>query len=178
MDITKKHITLVLGTGRKNRQSEHVAEYIQNKLTEHGFTYEFADIRDYLAHPFTIPDWEDNDATLPWRNLAKKSDGFIFVIPEYNHSFPGEFKLLLDQDFDNYKRKLVLLCTVSEGGFAGVRVHEQLQPILNNFAMSVVPAPLFFGKVEEFVKMSPEERDELHAKRVEKSFNLYKTYFS
>lgn len=172
-----KHITLVLGTARKERASGHVATYLQKKLSETpGLEVSFVDVQEFVTHPRTIPDWENNDETKPWRDIAAKTDGYILIVPEYNHSYPGELKLLLDQDFDVYAGKPVLVCGVSGGGHGGLRVIEHLHQLLNGYKMIVVPAPMRFGSVADFAKKSHEERDEEQGKRFGKSITLFKEY--
>jgi NAD(P)H-dependent FMN reductase len=62
--------------------------------------------------------------------LQKKAwhaDGFIIVSPEYNHSYPGELKMLLDMLFSQYAHKPVGICGVSSGAWGGTRMVEQLR---------------------------------------------------
>ncbi|MEQ8288076.1 NAD(P)H-dependent oxidoreductase [Thalassospira sp.] len=55
-----------------------------------------------------------------------EADAFIVVTPEYNHSFTGELKLLIDAAKAQWKRKP--LAFVSYGGMAGgLRAVEQLR---------------------------------------------------
>lgn len=174
----EQSIAFVLGTARQGRKSEHVTKYVYKKCADLGLHVEFIDVKDMVRLPHTIPDWENNDATLPWRTIAQKSAGFIFVVPEYSRSFPGEFKLLLDQDLKNYEGKPALMCTVSSGDFAGVRMHENIQSILNYMKFRVVPAPLHFGKVEAFVTLSDEEKENTYGARVAKSIEAFKAFLS
>jgi NAD(P)H-dependent FMN reductase len=46
---------------------------------------------------------------------------------EYNHSYPGELKMLLDMLFSQYAHKPVGICGVSSGAWGGTRMVEQLR---------------------------------------------------
>lgn len=170
-------LTLVLGTARESRLSEHVADYVKEKLSHiEEFEVSYADVRDFLHSPRTIPDWEGNSESKPWRDLVAKTDAFMLVVPEYNHSFPGELKLLLDQDFKNYERKPVVIVGTSAGSHGGLRAIEHLHAVVNAYKMIFVPAPLRFGSLEAFASKSHEERDAEHGERFEKTIDTLRKY--
>ncbi len=145
----KLFIPLVLGTARAGRQSEKVARLLFSLLqAKSEIDCEFVDVRDFRLDA-TVPPWgEQNDITQKWRELAARASGFIFVVPEYNHSFPGEFKMLLDMAFQEYSGKTAALVGVSGGGFGGVRMIEHLQPVLNYMQFIPTPKPLSILNVE------------------------------
>lgn len=124
-------IPVVLGTGRLERQSEKVANLAYSRLKDFkGVQAELIDVKDYVVSPFTIPPWVEDENASKWRKIAQKAAGFVFVVPEYNRSFPGEFKLLFDSAFKEYKGKPAILIGVSSGQYGGVRVIQQLAPVL------------------------------------------------
>lgn len=144
-------IPVILGTARKNRQSEKVAHFLVNhiKETRDDIKAELVDVKDYLQDPQTIAAWVDDERATPWRELAKKADGYIIVAPEYNHGYPGELKLLLDSAMKEYSKKPVSIAGVSKGRFGGTRIVENLWPVTLELGMVPVMNPLYFGNVEE-----------------------------
>ncbi|MCF7845865.1 MAG: NAD(P)H-dependent oxidoreductase [Candidatus Peribacteraceae bacterium] len=159
-------LTLILGTARTGRQSEKVAMYLLKKIKERNdLEVTLADAKDFI-HGHTIPPWESNEATKPWRDLVKATDGFLIVLPEYNHSYPPELKMLLDQDLENYAGKPVGFASVSAGGFGGVRAIEQIVPVLRRLALVPLFADLNFSKVEELFEKPESELDEKYAEKV------------
>lgn len=118
-------LTIVLGTARKGRESEKVAYLVRDEAKKHGYTIQFADVREYTTD-HTIPSWEKDEKSKQWEKIAANTDAFIFVVPEYNHSFPGELKLLLDRLYKEYAGKTAAIVGVSSGGFGGVRMIEHL----------------------------------------------------
>ena len=119
--MQKLFIPVILGTAREGRQSDKVARFLleQFKLSDQVET-ELVDVKDHLfGH--THPSWEEFEITKPWKELASRMDGAVFVVPEYNHSFPGELKIMLDSALEEYKDKPVILAGVSSGMFGGAR---------------------------------------------------------
>ncbi|MGI9054624.1 MAG: NADPH-dependent FMN reductase [Pyrinomonadaceae bacterium] len=102
--------SVLLGTNRKDRQSENVAKWVFGKMQEREEDIEpqFFDVRD-----FDLP--RDDYGTgigkdFPeWRDAIIRADGLIIVTPEYNHSYSGVLKSVLDLLLKEYIHKAVLL---------------------------------------------------------------------
>jgi len=151
-EIMKKiFLPVILGTARKDRQSEKVAHFLVNhiKETRDDIETELVDVNEYVKDPQTIAAWIDDDRAHPWREKAKEADGYIIVSPEYNHGYPGELKLLLDSAMKEYSKKPVSIAGVSAGGFGGTRLVENLWPVTLELGMIPVMNPLYFGKIKE-----------------------------
>ena len=67
-----------------------------------------------------------------------EADALIFVVPEYNHSFPGLLKHVLDTNLKEYIHKAVGICGVSAGPFGGTRVTENLLPVLRELGLVTI----------------------------------------
>lgn len=148
--MEKLYIPVVLGTAREGRQSEKIAHFIASVLGSYDeIETGVIDVREYLFGS-TIAPWGGDGRTNEWKEIVKHVDGFVIVSPEYNHSYPGELKILLDAgDRENYARKPIALCGVSSGGLGGARVVEQLQQVVTSLQAIPVPQPLYFSNVED-----------------------------
>lgn len=91
---------------------------------------------DLLAHPLPLvlpaPGQEPPADVVPHRDALRtalaRSDAFVVVTPEYNHSFPAALKNVLDWFLTEWAAKPVGF--VSYGGLAGgLRAVEQLRPV-------------------------------------------------
>ena len=165
---TKTSITVVLGTARKGRQSEKVAKAILSILKKRkDLTVRLVDVKDY-SFGRTIPPWENNKKTEPWRKMVKKTDGFLIVAPEYNHGYPGELKMLLDQELKGYVGKSVVVCGTSAGGFGGTRVVENLIPVFRELGLLISSYSLHVSRVGDFPD-NLKEVDEKFKERVSKA---------
>lgn len=146
------YIPIILGTARKGRKSENVAEYVLSLAVNSGMETELIDVADYRINA------TDNTEEIPqakkWEEKAIKADGFIIVSPEYNHSYSGELKMFLDMLYGQYHKKPVALIGVSKGPFGGTRGIQALRlacialgmhPLLEAAYFSLVDG-LFDGK--------------------------------
>lgn len=131
-------IPLLLGTGREGRQSEKVARYLFEILNEQPVDTEFLDVRD-LMPTYTVHHSTDDPKTRRWKEIADRADGFVVVFPEYNHSYPGEMKMVLDSAMPQYLAKPLMMCSVSNGGFGGVRAIEHMVSLAHDLKMVVLP---------------------------------------
>ncbi len=162
--------TVVLGTARINNVSQKVASTIYESLQSKSAAVELARVADCLQYGATVPPWgvggADNTPSI-WKEIVEKTDAFIFVLPEYNHSFPGEWKLLMDSLYTEYAGKTAYVVGVGGGQFAGARVMEHVMPVLVNFQFTVSPNRLHVGHVSKIFNESGEVIDEEFNKRLE-----------
>jgi NAD(P)H-dependent FMN reductase len=132
-----KKITIVLGTARENNSSQKISKIILDHLKSKDLDVQFIDVKNFLFG-MTIAGSGDKEPVKPWADAISGTDGVIFVCPEYNHSYPGELKILIDSLFNEYKGKVAGIVSVSVGQFAGVRVMDTLSSLLHivNFKVS------------------------------------------
>lgn len=169
MENNKLFIPVILGTARKDRQSEKAAKYVLEETKKAGIDTELVDVRDHVTGE-TIPAWVDDERTTKWRELVSRADGFIIVVPEYNHGYPGELKMLLDMAYKEYNRKPVGLCGVAGGGLGGARVVENIRPILVEFELVSTRNAVYFSNVGELFNEQGEIQDESYGERMETFF--------
>ena len=149
MSDTKLSIPLILGTNRKDRESEQVAKWVFSKIQERDEIESlFFDVRD-----FELPrdDYGTSIGHLfpEWRDAIIKADGLVIVSPEYNHGYPGILKSVLDTLLKEYIHKAVALVGVSAGPFGGTRVIESMVPMVRELGLAVTFTDLHFPKVSK-----------------------------
>lgn len=145
-------ITVVLGTARHGNYSGAIAHLIADMVRKEA---------DVVVHEvcaseevrtlYTLPPWGDGGTdAVPthWQKIAEESDGFIFVLPEYNRGYPGEWKLLMDTLYSEYAGKVAGLVGVSNGMFGGARVIEHVKPVLVELGLVVLRGALHVPHVE------------------------------
>ena len=150
-----KHIPVVLGTARIGRQSEGVAQAVVAIINAmDGHTSELVDVRDHVSTAVTVPPWGDggaNEMSTAWKEIVEKSHALVLVTPEYNHSIPGELKLLLDSLWDSYVGKAVGLVGVSAGTLGAARVIDHIKPILIELKLHPIKEAVHISKVKEAI---------------------------
>ena len=150
--MEKVFIPILLGTGRADRSSENVAKFVTDEVgkNEHIET-KLVDVKDF-AYTETIPPWGKGGAdevSTEWKKIMIRADGLIVVVPEYNHGYPGELKLVLDSLYDEYEKKPVLLCGVSTGGWGGTRVVDHLKQVFIELKMVPTRSALYYPGVKK-----------------------------
>ncbi len=169
----KIFVPIIVGTSRKGNLSSKVGEFLLEEAKSFGFESELFSPQDFLTVPKTIPPWQKEEGwSEEWKEVVEKAKGFVLVIPEYNHGYPGELKLLLDQQYENYNLKPVLICGVSGGGFGGARVVEHIKPVLIELGLVPLGIALYFWEVRSFFK--DEERLNSTKEKVNSAFKELK----
>lgn len=152
------HITILTGTSRTNSVSAQVAATLHRLLQAAASDPNdimLVGTSDCIQSPATIPPWAADGADhVPsvWAATVAKTDRFVFVIPEYNHGYPGEWKLLMDTLYSEYADKEVFVAAVGGGDFAGARVMEHVLPVLVNFKFDVRPERLHINAKTVFTE--------------------------
>lgn len=149
MEEKKVSIPIILGTNRKDRQSENVARWVHKKMKERkDIEANFFDVRDF---DLPVDDYgtEIKDQFPDWRDAVINADGLIFVTPEYNHGYPGILKSVIDLLLKEYIHKAVAFVGVSAGPWGGTRVIEACVPMVRELGLAVTFSDLNFPKVKE-----------------------------
>jgi NAD(P)H-dependent FMN reductase len=104
--------------------------------------------------------------------MVARADGLILVVPEYNHSFPGLLKHVLDTNLKEYIHKAVGVCGVSAGPFGGARMIQSLVPVLRELGLVTIFSDVYFGTAGRlFDPASGKITDPAYAPRVNKFLN-------
>lgn len=160
-------IPVILGTVRKGRASENVAKFVFGEVHKRaGVETELIDLRD-LTIAFDDAGEAVKDAR--FSETCARADGLILVVPEYNHGYPGILKHVLDSNLKEYIHKAVGVCGVSAGGFGGVRVIENLLPVLRELGLVTIFWDGNFSGAQKLFAADGKILDEAtHVKRMDK----------
>lgn len=143
--MSKIFIPVILGTNRQGRMSELVAKFVYEQVEQwNGIETELIDIRQLK---FPMDDAGESIKDADFSSTCQRADGFIIVVPEYNHSFPGLLKHVLDTNLKEYIHKAVGICGVSAGHFGGARVIQSLLPVMRELGLVTTFYDLNFSNV-------------------------------
>jgi NAD(P)H-dependent FMN reductase len=138
-------IAVVLGSTRPGRRGEQIARWLLDTARAHGAaSYELVDLADHRLGNLDEPGNPNlrqyrHEHTRAWSETVDGFDGFVFLAPEYNHSFPGALKNALDYVYREWNDKAAGI--VSYGGWAaGVRAAEALRLVLAELQVATVRA--------------------------------------
>jgi len=166
--MKKLFIPILLGTTRPKRESEKAAKLIE-KVGQGISEIEvlLVDPLDY-KFPFDGNDPENKDPR--YSKLTKRADGFFIVTPEYNHSFPGTLKRMLDSELSNYIHKPVAFAGVSNGIFGGARAIEELVGSVREMGLSVTFSDVYFPQIQNLFDEKGEIKDQGFVRRINRAY--------
>jgi NAD(P)H-dependent FMN reductase len=127
-------ISVIVGSTRQGRFSEKPAQWILQRLESRGgIETRLLDLREFPLPFFDQPvppampgrPPYENEMVKKWTAEIARSDGFIFVTPEYNFGPPAVLKNALDWVYPEWNRKAVAF--VSYGSALGARSVQQLR---------------------------------------------------
>ena len=134
------NITIILGSSRPTR----FAHQPGNWLLELGKTmpnveFDIVDLAEvnlpFLDEPLSAMAGQyQNEHTKEWSKVIAKADGFVFVAPEYNHSYTPVLKNAIDYLYAEWRHKPVAF--LSYGVHAGgARAVEHLRGVVGQLGM-------------------------------------------
>ena len=133
-------VMIVVGSVRPGRVGLPIAEWVRSRVeATSDLTVDFVDLAE-LALPFMdepnhpILQQYTKQHTIDWAARVAAADAFIFVTPEYNHSFSPALKNAIDFLNKEWWRKPYGV--VSYGGISGgTRGISALEPVLVQLGM-------------------------------------------
>jgi NAD(P)H-dependent FMN reductase len=161
--VPRPVLQVIAASTRPGRRGIAVARWVQQFAEAHGgFDVELVDLAEVGLPVFDEPNHPrlrryTHQHTKDWSATVERADAFVFVVPEYNHSFPASVKNALDYLSLEWADKPAGL--VSYGGVsAGLRAATALKPVLAALRMvpvvEAVSIPFFaqfLGDDDEFV---------------------------
>ena len=149
-------ITIVSGTNRKGSNTLKVAKEYQRVLKEKGieaglFSLEGINVMEHNAAFEKI----EQEVIIP-------TTRFIFIVPEYNGSFPGVLKMLFDtsKSHEIWFHKLALITGNATGRAGNLRGMDHLADILNYVKITVHPNKLPISQVNRLMDAEGKFTDE------------------
>lgn len=155
--------TIVVGTSRPNSYSLKVAKTIQAIYKSLGQPepnlLELADLE--FPSPLSQVNYakdSTSQSVVKAVEQINRSEGLIFVVPEYNGSFPGVLKLFIDHWAYPESFEYRPVCFVGLGNrFGGLRPVEHLQGVMGYRNAYQLPQRVFLMNVAKL--FSPETHE-------------------
>ena len=147
-------VKIIVGTNRKNSVSKVIAELYQSILLEKGSASEILELA-HLPGDFISTALYENNGKNPGYNAfhdrVKEGTKFIFIVPEYNGSFPGILKSFIDgMTYPNtFRNKKCALVGISSGVGGGGIALSHLTDIFHYVGMHVLALKPKLAKIEQ-----------------------------
>lgn len=142
---------IISGTNRLGSNSLKVAEYYKKELNKKGEDWQVLSLTD-LPHDILFTDLYGKRSTAfaPIQELVAKAQKFVFIIPEYNGSYPGVLKTFIDAcayPVSFYHKKAALV-GVSTGKYGNIRGVDHFTGVCNYMRMHVMPLKIHIPSIQ------------------------------
>ncbi|QCR22898.1 NADPH-dependent FMN reductase [Pontibacter sp. SGAir0037] len=147
-------ITLISGTNRPDSNTRAIVSLYASMLEARQQPYQILDLVDLPAdftnnalYSYTGKNEEFNKLSA----FISNADKFIFIVPEYNGSFPGVLKSFIDglaYPF-TFKGKKAALVGLSSGMQGGLLALSHLTDIFNYLGMHVLAQKMKFAHISK-----------------------------
>jgi chromate reductase, NAD(P)H dehydrogenase (quinone) len=140
-------ITIVSGTNRLGSNTLKVAHEYKRLLEDKGISAALFSLETVNAMK-RDSDFEDIE-----NNIIIPTTAFIFIVPEYNGSFPGVLKMLFDnsRSHEIWFNKEALITGNATGRAGNLRGMDHLADILNYLKITVHPNKLPLSTVNKLM---------------------------
>jgi chromate reductase len=138
-------VTIISSTNRPGSSTLKLARYYQHQLREKGVE---ADILSLAQLPGDLIETDmygkRSEAFQQIQDTITATDKFIFLIPEYNGSFPGILKLFIDICAfpESFYDKKVALVGLSSGKYGNIRGIDHFTGVCHYLHLQVMPLKL------------------------------------
>jgi len=145
-------ITIIASTNRPGSSTLKMAKYYQQKLQEKGVE---AGVLSLAQLPPNLIETDLYGKRSPeFAQIQKtitQTDKFIFVIPEYNGSYPGVLKVFIDAcDFPaSFYDKKVALVGVSSGKYGNIRGIDHFTGVCHYVHLNVMALKLHISGIHK-----------------------------
>lgn len=152
-----KTLTIVASTDRPRSNTLKFANYIKPMYEKLGVCVKLVSLEDFpVADVIGGRYGADIPSINKFNENVLETDGILFVIPEYNGSFPGIFKLFIDYlPFPNsFLGMPMAFVGLAAGSFGALRAVEHAEMVVGYRNAYVFPERVF---IAEFNKVYTDE---------------------
>jgi len=145
-------VTIISSTNRPGSSTLKVSQYYQKRLREKG-------VEAGLLSLSELPDSTMTTALLkkqspefePIQDIVTQTDKFLFVIPEYNGSFPGVLKVFIDACAfpESFYEKKAALVGISSGKYGNIRGIDHFTGVCHYIHLNVMSLKIHIASINK-----------------------------
>jgi NAD(P)H-dependent FMN reductase len=172
----RQSVTLVCGTNRKDAITLIVTHKYQQILATLGVEthlINLADLPPDFAFSALYENYGKNEAFNPYVERMLSSTKYVFIVPEYNGSFPGALKTFIDGlEYPNtFRNKKGALVGLASGGLGASLLLSHLTDIFNFCGMNILAYKPRLEKIEHVI-VNDELVDQGYISKLEKQAKM------
>jgi NAD(P)H-dependent FMN reductase len=154
--VTDPHLQIIIGSTRPGRRGDAVARWFHEAAIRHDrFDVELVDLLEVGLPLLDEPQPPGRGPytrahTERWSRIVSAGAAYVFVVPEYNHSYNAATKNALDYLKAEWRHKPIAF--VSYGGSAaGARAVEALVPVVVALDMKPLAKAVHIPRIARMV---------------------------
>jgi len=135
-------VTIISATNRPESSTLKLAQYYQRSLRDKGLDAGLLSLTDLPPNLIQTDLYGKRSSGFESiQQMVSQTQKFLFVIPEYNGSFPGVLKVFIDAcDLpESFYEKKVALTGLSSGKYGNIRGIEHFTGVCHYLHMHVMP---------------------------------------
>ncbi|MGJ1204721.1 NADPH-dependent FMN reductase [Sphingobacterium lactis] len=158
---------IISGTNRKHSNSLKVAKFYQKEFRNRGEEFEILSLEDLPADIINTDLYGKRSPEFAEiQQMVSEAKKFVFIIPEYNGSYPGVLKVFVDAcafpaSFFHKKAALVGLSTGKYGNIRGV---DHFTGVCNYVRLHVLPLKIHIPLIQNEINQEGDFTDPLTLK--------------
>lgn len=154
-------ITIVSATNRPNSATFRLAQYYQKQLNQKAIEAGILSLTDLPADIIESDLYgKRTEQFQKIQDLVSNTEKFIFIMPEYNGSFPGVLKIFIDacKFPDSFYNKKAALVGLASGRYGNLRGLDHFTGVANHFNLHIMPMKIHIPAIH----LELNEAGELH----------------
>jgi chromate reductase, NAD(P)H dehydrogenase (quinone) len=149
-----QQVAVICGTNRTDAISLRITGIYQEMLSLNGMGSNLVDLQKLpadFAFSALYENYGKNDSFNAYADIMLNSQKFVFVVPEYNGSFPGALKTFIDGlEYPNtFRNKKCALVGIASSGHGASIALSHLTDIFNFCGMNVLAYKVRLEHIEE-----------------------------
>ena len=172
-------ITIICTTNRPDSNSLKISELYKNALSSQGETCQILDLREVDSQWIQDSHYTQNDPAFEKvvDKYIRSVQKLVFIVPEYNGSFPGYLKYFMDGcDHSDWSRKKVAMLGLATGRAGNLRGVDHLTGILHYLGSEVYSKKVYLSQINQLLTQQGELANEMVAREIDEQIKGFVTF--
>ena len=143
-------ITIISGTNRPGSSTVKLAAYYQKKLAEKGVEAALFPLTELPGNLIETSFYgKTNPYFQPIQDKITATDKFMFILPEYNGSYPGILKFFIDVCAfpESFYDKKAAITGLSSGRYGNIRGVDHFTGVCHYMHLQVMPLKIHIPNI-------------------------------
>ncbi|MBB5396589.1 NADPH-dependent FMN reductase [Mucilaginibacter sp. AK015] len=145
-------VTIIASTNRPNSSTLKLAQYYQRQLAAKGMQTNLLSLTQLPPNLIETDLYgKRSEAFTTIQNQITATEKFLFIIPEYNGSYPGVLKVFVDAcSFpESFYDKKAALVGLSSGKYGNIRGIDHFTGVCHYVNLHVMPLKLHIASIRK-----------------------------